>query len=184
MATKRKAISKKTRFDVFKRDGFMCQYCGAYPPSVLLHVDHIHPVAEGGGNDIDNLITACQPCNLGKGARSINAVPQTLAEKASIVSEMEDQLRGYQEVLEAKRERIEDELWRVAEVIDTGSSESGMKRDWTASIRRFNERIGVHSVLEAADIARGMYPSGGARTFRYFCGICWNRIREMEGANA
>lgn len=45
----RKAISKKTRFEVFKRDRFTCQYCGATPPGVLLHIDHIHPVAEGGG---------------------------------------------------------------------------------------------------------------------------------------
>lgn len=48
MAAPRKAISKKTRFDVFKRDGFTCQYCGAHPPEVVLHIDHIIAVAEGG----------------------------------------------------------------------------------------------------------------------------------------
>ena len=32
----REAVSKKRRFDVFKRDGFTCQYCGATPPGVLL----------------------------------------------------------------------------------------------------------------------------------------------------
>lgn len=36
--TKRKSISKKVRFEVFKRDGFSCQYCGATPPGALLHV--------------------------------------------------------------------------------------------------------------------------------------------------
>ena len=35
-------MSKKMRFDVFKRDGFQCQYCGSTPPSVVLEVDHIH----------------------------------------------------------------------------------------------------------------------------------------------
>ena len=68
MATKRKAISKKTRFEVFKRDGFTCQYCGAHPPQAILHVDHIVPVAEGGGNEDTNLVTACDHCNLGKAA--------------------------------------------------------------------------------------------------------------------
>ena len=63
MPTTRKGISKKTRFDVFKRDLFACQYCGAHPPGVLLHVDHIVAVASGGTNDKDNLVTACQPCN-------------------------------------------------------------------------------------------------------------------------
>src|ERR1043166_5770992 len=93
---KRKALSKKTRFDTFKRDGFRCQYCGAHPPGVLLHVDHVVAVAGGGTNDIDNLVTACEPCNLGKGARSLQVVPQSLAEKAAAVAEREEQLLGYQ----------------------------------------------------------------------------------------
>lgn len=173
----RKALSKKTRFEVFKRDGFRCMYCGATPPGVLLHVDHIKAVAEGGDNSIDNLVTACQPCNLGKGARDLKVAPQSLSQKAKDVAEAEEQLRGFQEILEAKRERIEDELWRVAEVINPGSSQLGMKRDWTASIRRFNERLGVHAVLDAADKARGVYSYGGKKTFLYFCGICWNLIR-------
>jgi 5-methylcytosine-specific restriction endonuclease McrA len=50
--TKRKSISKKARFEVFKRDAFSCQYCGAHPPDSILHVDHIVPVALGGGNEI------------------------------------------------------------------------------------------------------------------------------------
>lgn len=56
----REAIGKKVRFEVFKRDKFVCQYCGAKAPDVVLHVDHIHPVAQGGRNDILNLVTACQ----------------------------------------------------------------------------------------------------------------------------
>lgn len=69
--SKRQAIGKKLRFEVFKRDSFTCQYCGEKAPDVILHVDHINPVAAGGGNDILNLITSCQPCNSGKGARKL-----------------------------------------------------------------------------------------------------------------
>jgi HNH endonuclease len=180
----RKQLSKKTRFEIFKRDIFTCQYCGAHPPGVILHVDHIKPVADGGTNVIDNLVTACEPCNAGKGARLLSAVPQTLAEKAKAIAEREEQLRGYQAILEDRLERQEDELWRVADVIETGSAESGMRRDWTASIRRFNERLGVHETLEAANMARGRHPYGGKRMFLYFCGICWNRIREKEAIDA
>ena len=61
-------MSKKLRFEVFSRDSFTCQYCGISPPDANLHVDHIIPVAAGGTNDIDNLATACQSCNTGKGA--------------------------------------------------------------------------------------------------------------------
>lgn len=62
----RKAISKKTRFEIFKRDSFKCQYCGKSAPDVILHVDHIKPVADGGTNHMTNLITACFDCNMGK----------------------------------------------------------------------------------------------------------------------
>ncbi|MCK4795228.1 MAG: HNH endonuclease [Desulfobacteraceae bacterium] len=52
MTTKRKAISKKLRFEVFKRDSFTCQYCGRKSPDVLLEIDHIKPVSKEGKNDI------------------------------------------------------------------------------------------------------------------------------------
>ena len=64
----RKKLSKRTRFEVFKRDGFKCQYCGASSPDVLLVLDHIVPVASGGDDGILNLITACETCNAGKAA--------------------------------------------------------------------------------------------------------------------
>lgn len=70
--SERKPISKKMRFEVFKRDSFKCQYCGQEAPKVVLNCDHIHPVAEGGDNDISNLITACWDCNSGKGARTLD----------------------------------------------------------------------------------------------------------------
>lgn len=72
MKTKRTPISKRVRFEVFKRDSFKCQYCGRQAPDIVLHIDHIKPVASGGGPDITNLITSCLDCNLGKGPRQIS----------------------------------------------------------------------------------------------------------------
>lgn len=177
---KRKAISTKTRFEVFKRDRFTCQYCGAHPPGVLLHIDHITAVVSGGTNAIDNLVTACEPCNLGKGARPLHAVPQTLAAKAKETQERESQLLGYQAILEGRRLRIEAETWRVLEHL-AGSSLKDAPRDDFGSVQRFIERLGVHSVLEAVDIALAS-PVAYHKRFRYFCGVCWNRIREAESA--
>jgi hypothetical protein len=65
----REPIGQKLRFKVFKRDNFTCQYCGGHPPLVRLEVDHIDPVAKGGTNAIDNLVTSCEECNRGKGDR-------------------------------------------------------------------------------------------------------------------
>lgn len=181
-SNKRQSISKKTRFEVFKRDAFTCQYCGAHPPGILLHVDHIVPVAGGGVNHMDNYVTSCDACNLGKGARSLSVVPQSLSEKAKAVAEREEQLLGYQSIMEAKRERLDAEIWRVAEIIEPGSPSAGMDRDWTNSIRKFLEKLGLHEVLDSADIARAKYRYGGRRTFLYFCGVCWTRIRQQQEA--
>ena len=68
--SKRKNVSNKTRFEVFKRDNFTCQYCGKSAPEVVLNVDHIEPVSKGGSNDISNLITSCFECNNGKGNKN------------------------------------------------------------------------------------------------------------------
>lgn len=173
----RKALSKKLRFEVFKRDAFACQYCGAHPPGVLLHVDHIVPVAAGGKNEMDNLVTACEPCNLGKGARDLRVIPQSLAEKARETQEREAQLKGYQEILEAKRQRIDVETWRVLDALYGRRCES-VSNDEYRSTQRFVEKLGLYPVLEAADIARASTVPYG-RLFRYFCGICWNKVREI-----
>lgn len=98
-------VSKTVRFEVFKRDGFVCQYCGAKPPSVVLEVDHIHPASAGGTIDVDNLVTACFDCNRGKGARLLSSVPPSVAERAAALSEREAQLVAYNELLAGKRQR-------------------------------------------------------------------------------
>lgn len=68
----RTPLSKSLRFKVLNRDGFKCVYCGrGKGDGVKLHVDHVVPVASGGKDDMDNLVAACQCCNLGKGARNL-----------------------------------------------------------------------------------------------------------------
>jgi hypothetical protein len=76
MQRKRKSLSDKTRFEIFKRDSFTCQYCGKMAPTVVLECDHIDPVANGGSDEMMNLVTSCETCNSGKRARllSDNAV--------------------------------------------------------------------------------------------------------------
>jgi hypothetical protein len=54
------------RFKVLSRDNYTCRYCGAKAPDVKLHVDHVIPKALGGRDRLDNLVTACEACNLGK----------------------------------------------------------------------------------------------------------------------
>jgi 5-methylcytosine-specific restriction endonuclease McrA len=59
-----------TRFNVFLRDRFACQYCSTALPSHELTFDHIVPRSRGGRTMWENVVTACAPCNLKKGGRS------------------------------------------------------------------------------------------------------------------
>ena len=56
-----------TRFNVFLRDRFACQYCGDPFPTHDLTFDHVIPRSRGGRTTWDNVVTACSPCNLVKG---------------------------------------------------------------------------------------------------------------------
>lgn len=174
-STKRKAISKGLRFEVFKRDGFACMYCGAHPPEVLLHVDHIIPVADGGGNEITNLITSCAPCNLGKSAKSLDSIPQSMKDRAADVAEREAQIAGYSAVFEQRRQRLDGEAWKVLDLLL--AEPQTVPRDQFNSTRMFIEKLGFHSVFEAAEIALAAPGIRGNRLFKYFCGVCWNRVR-------
>lgn len=60
---------KKLRETVFARDDYTCQYCGKR--GVRLECDHIVPVSRGGGHDLENLATACLPCNRSKRDKTV-----------------------------------------------------------------------------------------------------------------
>lgn len=99
--TGRKPLGKRVRFEVFKRDGFRCQYCGAEAPGVVLEIDHINPVSKDGDNEIMNLVTSCRACNSGK-----SNIP--LSDDAAIQKQ-----RAMLDELAERREQLEMMLaWR------------------------------------------------------------------------
>lgn len=60
-----------TRFHVFLRDRFSCQYCGETLPAKDLTFDHVIPRSKGGVTSWANVVTCCQTDNLLKGSRSL-----------------------------------------------------------------------------------------------------------------
>lgn len=56
-----------TRFNVFLRDKFCCQYCGVQLPLEGFTFDHVIPRSRGGRTTWENVVTACSSCNLKKG---------------------------------------------------------------------------------------------------------------------
>jgi hypothetical protein len=182
----RKAISNKLRFDVFKRDGFICQYCGNHPPKAILHIDHITPVKLGGDNDINNLITSCNICNSGKAATPLSSIPKSLKDTAKDIKLREAQITGYNKVIKEQYDRIEKECWLISNLFleAMGHKLNSIDRAKFASIKLFISKLGVYETLDAMEIATSKNINHEQAVWRYFCGICWNKVKEVENGES
>ena len=72
----------RLRWVVLNRDNFTCQYCGRKAPDVILHVDHKKSRIDGGNDELDNLVTACASCKIGKNEESLG-IPRDLSFSAA-----------------------------------------------------------------------------------------------------
>jgi hypothetical protein len=176
MNEQRVALTKRMRFNVFKRDAFTCQYCGSHPPSVVLEVDHINPVANGGKNNIDNLITACFDCNRGKSDRLLEILPQTLEQKADVLREKQEQMKAYERLLKTEKRNEDKRIDEVQDAFKLHFSGFSFSDSFRASVRIFVQKMPVNEVVAAMHRACSKI---GRRddSIKYFCGICWKTIR-------
>jgi len=155
---KRKAISKKLRFEVFKRDSFKCQYCGAAAPDVLLQADHIKPVKDGGLTDITNLITSCSDCNSGKGARSLSdkSVVEKQRKQLEELSERREQLKMMMEwrdeLLKIDQEKVDYIREMFEQLADCCISESGIK-----TLAKIIKKYPINIVLDSIEASTSQY---------------------------
>ncbi len=178
----REALSKKTRFEVFKRDAFCCQYCGTTPPNAVLEIDHIQPVSKGGTNNIDNLLTACFDCNRGKSDRLLEVAPDSLQAKAEILQEKREQLKAYERLLKkisADQEKQVDSIQSVFQEKFPGYSFTDQFR---RSIKiNFLTKLPAFEVRDAMSLAISKtFLTDHQKATKYFCAVCWNMIRGQK----
>lgn len=109
------AISVRLRFEIFKRDDFRCMYCGRRSPDVVLEVDHIQPVCEGGSDDPLNLTTSCWDCNHGKSGVPLAVVMtgEDPHDRALLILERQRQVEEYNTVLARARAQRESDTWEL-----------------------------------------------------------------------
>jgi len=69
---------KFSRVNIYGRDHYTCQYCGARKPIHELTYDHVIPRAQGGTTTWTNIVTACDTCNSRKGGRTPAQAHMTL----------------------------------------------------------------------------------------------------------
>jgi hypothetical protein len=152
-------VSKKLRFEVFKRDSFTCQYCGAKSPDVVLVVDHMKPVSGGGDNDILNLITSCQPCNAGKGARKLSdhSVLEKQRRQLEELTERREQLEMMIEWRDALADLTESSIDAVSEKVKADTRGFYVNDAGRQTVRRWLKKYSLQQILDGWDTAFGQY---------------------------
>lgn len=193
------AISKRLRFEIFKRDKFTCVYCGATPPA-LLEIDHIEPRAGGGSDDPSNLVTACKDCNLGKSDRPLDdALPQIRQEAIDELQERVEQIRAYRRWRTEFDDELHLELTAVWQAwIDEFEGYISKEKDGEvfhsprvdfpseSAVLEYLQDLPTSDVIEAVRIARWKWRKGDLGNHdvaRYFCGVCRRKLREHAERN-
>lgn len=181
----RKPISKKKRFEVFKRDHFTCQYCGRKSPDVILEVDHIKPVAEGGNNGILNLITSCRDCNRGKG-KVLLSVNEEVAKQQSRLQELAEKREQMEMLLQWRNELVEFERGQADKLNEYIGSITGyvVKEQGLFKLQELIRRFSFQEVIEAIDISFSKYYNNDSysfnKAFNKIGGVCYNRRKQGD----
>ncbi|CAL9961439.1 hypothetical protein VPH219E481_0061 [Vibrio phage 219E48-1] len=153
--TKRKAISKRTRFEVLKRDSFTCQYCGKMPPDVTLHLDHIKPVSKGGNNGMLNLVTSCMDCNLGKSNIELSD-DSAVKKQQSQLSELAEKKLQIEMMVEWRESLIKSDEIMVDSAVNLINSylneeEKYVSKHGITVVRKAIKKHGYQSVIDAIE---------------------------------
>ena len=180
MSMARKSTGKRLRFKVFERDGFTCQYCGKRPPEVILHADHIIPVSKGGENEIENLLTACADCNLGKATRIVGESPLRSQKNEEELQERFDQLKAFYRLQKKMATFREDAVDEIDDYWNEVWPKMRFAPKGRASIKGFLKIFTPDEIKDAIDISLRMKDTDSA--FKYMCGVLHNRRKEREKA--
>jgi len=184
-------LSKRLRFEVFRRDNHACRYCGATAPEARLTIDHVVPVALGGAHEPENLLTACSECNSGKSASSPDA--QIVADVSADALRWGRALAEAARILEREYQERCDLHTRFAEAWNgwTYGSKYGQRcflvdDDWEHSVDSIlASGLPMEVLLECIRLAMAANHVRPDNRFRYMCGIAWRKVgelREIAGA--
>lgn len=181
------AISSRLRFEILRRDNFTCRYCGANADASPLTIDHVIPTALGGPDTAENLVAACQDCNAGKSSTTPDA--ETVADVSA------DALMWAQAKAQARDEHLEAaHRWDLEldafhgiwtnyghEDRDGVFHHETLPADWRTTVCQFlNDGLPFAAIEEFIHITMSARLSARTDRFRYFCGCCHNRIRDLD----
>lgn len=179
-------VSKRTRFEVLRRDGFQCYYCHLQGPAdgSGLTIDHVVPVALGGDDSASNLVAACRDCNAGKtSTRPDSDLIEGVSESHA------DFRRGLRAALAASSEELrrqEETFGRFLELWDEHcptfrASYCYPPQDAKVTVAKWLDMGVTFDILNhALEIAFARSEVAYSAKFRYAAGVVWNIIKQAE----
>ena len=175
----RRSIGKKLKFEVFKRDSFTCQYCGRMAPDVILEVDHISSVKDGGTDDIMNLITACFDCNRGKGDRKLSD-NQTIKQQQKQLKEINERREQLKLLLQWKTElsKFDEEQIDIINDLIREKCNRILSDHGRELIKKVIKKFGISEVIESTNISISQYytdKDSVSKVIDYIPRICGSR---------
>lgn len=174
------AVSKRTRFEVLRRDNYACRYCGASAPDVKLTVDHVMPLALGGSDKPDNLVAACVDCNAGKSSSVPDeSVAEQVSEDAARWAVARDiAMREWH----AERDQIEEvkneflTYW-----LGSDTQLEFLPDNWGSRIEYWLKRgAWLVDILDALSISLGAENVAPRHKFRYMSGVINNWLEDID----
>lgn len=183
----RQSTGKRLRFEILKRDGFRCRYCGAAATSKPLHVDHVVPVAEGGETIAENLVAACADCNGGKSYVKLDE--SVLVESASPDAMLEhaEQIRAYLAAVKEREAARAEVTSYVFEYWCEQMRATEAPTSFFRSLANVAEDIGIQATLRAVDTtaaACARQYMNETNCIRYFHGVVRNKRNRVPGSDA
>lgn len=94
-----------------------------------------------------------------------------------ITEETETELKEYEALMRARRERVDAEAWELAEEFMEWFGDRSILKTRLQSIRMFVDKIGLSETTYAMRLAMQRTRGNKAQRFKYFCGVCWNKIK-------
>lgn len=177
------AVSKRTRYEVLRRDNHTCRYCHAIDSP--LTVDHVIPTALGGSDDPSNLVASCKDCNAGKSSAhpddhlvaEVNEDAVRWARAMAMAAEEASNKRA------AERLVLDHWLVKVWGVWTWGDNHIfELAENWESTILRLlNAGLVMDDLAEAVDVT--MHANYVRRDhFRYFIGVCHRMLTDRREA--
>lgn len=178
------AVSKRLRYEVLRRDGHKCRYCGATALDGPLTVDHVVPTALGGSDEPGNLVAACRECNSGKSATTAESTVVADVEGRALLWAAAITRAAEERRVERERRGGIDErflaIWHSWSSTDFRGNVKHVPvpNGWASSVHRFLDAgLTFDDLHELVDVAMN---SKSRDVWKYFCGCCWRRLEHAQ----